>query len=85
MKTPEEIGARLDELAIEAVIVDTEAQQNIPLHQLLLEQAVKGSRTWTRCAEAGALTGYCRAKPPLCPPQPIQIDLTDKIGSVIHE
>jgi hypothetical protein len=84
-KTPEEIGARLDELAIEAVIVDTEAQQNIPLHQLLLEQTVKGSGSWRRCGVAGTLTGYCRAKPPLSPPQPLQIDLTDKIGVVIHE
>ena len=52
-KTPEEIETRLDELGIEAVIVDTEAQQKIPLHQLLLEQTVKGSETWTRCARLG--------------------------------
>ncbi len=84
-KTPEEIGARLDDLAIEAVIVDTDAQQNVPLHQLLLEQTVKGSRSWRRCAQAEDLTGYCRAKPPRSAPQPLQIDLTNTIGVVIHE
>jgi hypothetical protein len=38
----------------------------------------------TTC-KAEALTCDCGAQPPLSPPQPFQIDLTDTIGIVIHE
>lgn len=55
------------ELAIATVIVDTGAEQNAQLHQLLLQQTMKGSTAWLLCAAAGPLT--------------VRIDLTDKIGA----
>jgi hypothetical protein len=84
-KTPDGIEARLDELAIATVIVDIGAEQNPQPHQLLLEQTMKGSTAWLPCAAAGPLTAYCRTRPPSLAPQPLRIDLTDKIGGVIQE
>lgn len=68
LKTPDDIEARLDELAIATVIVDNEPGQNAQPHQLLLEQTLKGSTAWLPCAAAGHLTGYCRTRPPSLPP-----------------
>jgi GT2 family glycosyltransferase len=84
-RTPDEIEARLDEVAIDTVIVITEPASKIAQHQLLLERMLRNSAKWRPCAAAGAATVYCRTAPPSVVRQPLRIDLTDKLGRFIQE
>jgi len=73
VQTPGEAAMRLDELAIDVVVLDAPSAQEPP-HHLLLGLAVTGSSAWRRCGSAQHLIAYCRAAPPVFPRKPLVLD-----------
>jgi hypothetical protein len=62
--TPDEVRARLDELGIRTVILDSHIPAKEPFpHYVLLGQALGSSSAWRQCGEEGRLQAYCRAEP----------------------
>jgi hypothetical protein len=73
VQTPGEAAMRLDELAIDVVVLDAPSAQEPP-HHVLLGLAVTGSSAWRRCGSAQHLIAYCRAEPPAFPRKPLVLD-----------
>jgi hypothetical protein len=73
VQTPGEVARRLDELAIDVVVLDGPLAPEPP-HHLLLGLAVTGSSAWSRCGSAQHLIAYCRAAPPAFPRKPLVLD-----------
>jgi GT2 family glycosyltransferase len=76
---------RLDELALDIVILDTPPVQQPPPHHQLLREAMANTLAWTLCASGQDLVAYCRVTAPRVPRQPLHLrvqgwDLTEQIG-----
>ena len=72
-QTPEAVARRLDELAIDVVVLDAPSAQEPP-HHALLGLAMTGSSAWSHCGSAQRLIAYCRALPPAFPRKPLVLD-----------
>ncbi len=70
--SPEEVRRRLDELAIDTVVVDAPFFPFPPDHQLLEETVGNGSG-WRVCCRAKNLIAYYRLKPPAYPREPLAL------------
>jgi glycosyltransferase involved in cell wall biosynthesis len=75
---------RLDELALDTVILDTPAVQHLPPHHILLRDAMRNSPAWKPCASGQDLLAYCRVTAPKFPRQPLHLrvngwDFTEQI------
>jgi hypothetical protein len=84
--TPSEnaILRRLDELALDTVILDTPPAQQPPPHHALLRDAMKNSPAWRACGRGQDLLAYCRVTAPKFPRQPLHLrvhgwDFTEQI------
>jgi hypothetical protein len=64
---------RLDELAIDAVILHTPQVALIPPHHVLLRGSMSRSPVWTICASAKDLVAYCRVRAPGAPRVPLHL------------
>jgi hypothetical protein len=64
--TPAAAARRLDELALDVVVIDLPAATKWP-HQAVLRRMLAGSSCWKPCARADNLEAYCRAMPPKFP------------------
>lgn len=72
--TPGEVLRRLDELALDVIIMDRPSVPDPPDHTLL-QSALAKSPSWQVCADSGETTAYCRAKPPAYPRKPLVLDV----------
>ena len=73
VQTPSAVARRLDELAIDVVVLDAPSAQEPP-HHVLLGLAVTGNSAWSHCGSAQHLIAYCRALPPAFPRKPLVVD-----------
>jgi hypothetical protein len=73
VQTPWAVARRLDELAIDVVVLDAPSAQEPP-HHALLGLAVTGNSAWRRCGSTQHLTAYCRSAPPAFPRVPLVLD-----------
>jgi hypothetical protein len=84
VQTPSAAARRLDELAIDVVVLDGPTAQ-APPHHVLLGLAVTGNSTWSHCGSAQRLIAYCRAVPPAFPRKPLVLraggwDFEERVG-----
>ncbi len=70
---PGDVLRRLDELAIDLVIVDTPGNRKWP-HHAILESAMEHDASWQLCQPPGRQLVYCRVKPPHFPRRPLILD-----------
>jgi len=66
---------RLDELALDTVILDSTPNPTPPPHHALLQAAVGNSPAWRPCGSALDLTAYCRVSAPQFPRQPLRLNI----------
>ena len=71
--TRDAVSQRLDELAVDTVIIHTPMEQNLWAHHALLQETVSASPSWRPCASALDLMAYCRIKAPQFPRQPLRL------------
>jgi hypothetical protein len=71
----EAVSRRLDELAIDTVILHTPANQETLPHQLLLRNAMEADTAWKACASTVELTAYCRTEAPRVPRIPLRLNV----------
>lgn len=71
--TQESISRRLDELAIDIVILDTPPNEQPPPHHVLLQDNLTASPAWNPCGHAQDLKAYCRVIAPQFPRQPLRL------------
>jgi hypothetical protein len=73
--TPEAVLRRLDELALNVVILHTPLDRVPPAHHVLLQNSIRGSPSWAPCARALDLVAFCRVKAPQVPRQPLRLQV----------
>jgi len=73
---PEDMPLALDRMGIETVILDDRSafRRFSPGDRLLRESVLK-SRAWSRCAQSGQLSAYCRTQRPQVPIEPLKLNL----------
>jgi hypothetical protein len=71
--SPKAILRRLDELALDTVILDTPPVQQPPPHHALLRETMSNSPAWKPCASGQDLLAYCRVIDPQVPRQPLRL------------
>lgn len=71
--TREAVSRRLDELALDTIILDSFRNQPPPPHHALLRDTVSNSAAWRRCGSARDLLAYCRVAAPQYPRQPLRL------------
>ena len=71
--TPAGVVERLDELAIDTIIVDLHNATRAPDYTLLLS-AIAGNPTWNPCGSAKEMAAYCRTRPPVAPRKPLIVE-----------
>jgi GT2 family glycosyltransferase len=71
--TGDAISRRLDELAIDIVILDTPLNKHPPAHHVLLRDNLRASPAWSPCGSAHDLQAYCRIMAPQFPRQPLRL------------
>jgi hypothetical protein len=71
--TGDAISRRLDELAIDIVILDTPLNKHPPAHHVLLRDNLRTSPAWSPCGSAHDLQAYCRIMAPQFPRQPLRL------------
>jgi Dolichyl-phosphate-mannose-protein mannosyltransferase len=71
--TQDAVSRRLDELAVDTVILYTPVSKKPWPHHALLRDTVAASPAWRPCASAQNLLAYCRIKPPQAPRQPLRL------------
>lgn len=71
--TQGEILKRLDELALDIVVIDRPSARGPP-HQVLLEAAMAGNHGWRVCGNTPDLLAYCRTKAPAFPRKPLVLE-----------
>jgi hypothetical protein len=64
---------RLDELAVNVVVLYSPNYPNPRPHHALLRDAVTGSSAWAACGSGLDLRAYCRAAAPKFPREPIRM------------
>jgi GT2 family glycosyltransferase len=71
--TQDAVSRRLDELAVDIVILHTPFGQETLPHHLLLEKTVTAGLAWRPCGSALELLAYCRTQPPKAPRKPLRL------------
>jgi hypothetical protein len=71
--TQEEVCRRLDELALDVVILHTPENSRPRPHHTLLQSTMITSPVWSPCGSARDLVAYCRISPPQVPRQPLRL------------
>lgn len=83
----EAVLRRIDELALDLVVLDVMPVPSPPPHHALLSGALQSSSAWKECAQARNLVAYCRAMPSRIPRQPLEMrirgmNLTEAVAYV---
>jgi hypothetical protein len=73
--TRDAVLRRLDELALDTIILDSPPDQTLPPHHALLREAVGNSPAWRSCASSGELIAYCRVSAPEFPRLPLRLEI----------
>jgi hypothetical protein len=73
--TPDAVLLRIDELALDLVVLDSPQTGSQPPHQALLSKAVQSSAAWKECGRALDLLAYCRTLAPRVPRQPLELKI----------
>jgi GT2 family glycosyltransferase len=71
--TQDAVSRRLDELAVDIVILHTPVNPNPRPHHALLRNTVSVSPAWSPCGSAHDLLAYCRIGAPQVPRQPLRL------------
>ncbi len=71
--TPDAVSRRLDELALDTVVLHTPSNKKPPPHHTILGDTVSNSAAWRPCGSAQNLLAYCRATAPRVPRQPLRL------------
>ena len=71
--SPDSILRRIDELALDTVVLDTPPLQQVPPHHALLRGTMSNTPAWRQCASAQDLLAYCRVTAPSVPRQPLRL------------
>jgi hypothetical protein len=71
--TPDAVSRRLDELAVDIVILHTPVDQKPRPHHVLLQDTISVSPAWSPCGSAHDLLAYCRIRAPQVPRQPLRV------------
>ncbi|HEY1757603.1 MAG TPA: glycosyltransferase family A protein [Bryobacteraceae bacterium] len=66
---------RLDELALDTVILDSAPNPFPPPHHALLTDAMRDNPGWQPCGSFRYLIAYCRVRPPEFPRQPLHLNI----------
>jgi hypothetical protein len=67
-----EVETRLDQLAVNEVILDTPGSATPP-HHVLLKEAIEGSGNWRLCGRTVHLEAFCRTNKPLTARVPLEL------------
>jgi hypothetical protein len=73
--TQNEVSRRLDELALDVVVLHTPVNPHPRPHHVLLQETMNASVTWKPCGSARNLVVYCRTKAPQVPRQPLRLSV----------
>jgi hypothetical protein len=73
IKDPSGAAKRLDELALDLVVLDAPLA-DMPPHHELLRLAVADTPAWRKCGSAGNLMAYCRVEAPRFPRIPLVVE-----------
>jgi cellulose synthase/poly-beta-1,6-N-acetylglucosamine synthase-like glycosyltransferase len=79
------VSLRLDELAIDTVLLDSAVNRTDPPHHRLLRETLQSSASWRICESQSTLTAWCRVKAPVVTRKPLRIDLSRQLGISIQE
>jgi hypothetical protein len=71
--TQDAVSRRLDELAVDTVILHSPASEKPWPHHALLRDMIAVSPAWRPCASAQDLLAYCRTMAPQAPRQPLRL------------
>lgn len=71
--SPEAILRRIDELALDLIVVHTSEDGGTAPHHVLLRNAVQNDASWRECGHARELLAYCRVRAPRVPRQPLEL------------
>ena len=73
--TRDAVSRRLDELAVDGVVLHTPAYPEPQPHHSLLQTVVTASPAWRPCGHARDLQAYCRVGVPQLPRQPLRLQI----------
>jgi hypothetical protein len=82
--SPDAVALRLDELGIDIVEMHTSPGKSSSAHHGLLE-ALRASNSWRECGTTETLAAWCRVVMPAVAREPLRIDLTHPLDTVIQE
>jgi hypothetical protein len=71
--TQDAVSRRLDELAVNTVILHTPVSEKPWPHHALLRDTIAASPAWKPCGSAQDLLAYCRISAPQAPRQPLRL------------
>lgn len=71
--TQDAVSRRLDELAVDTVILNTPVTQKPWPHHALLQDTIRASPAWRPCGSAHNLLAYCRIRPPQVPRKALRL------------
>jgi hypothetical protein len=82
--SPEAVALRLDELGIDIVEMHTSPGKSSSAHHGLLLEALRASNSWRECGTTETLAAWCRVVMPAVAREPLRIDLTRQLETVIQ-
>ena len=71
--TQDAVSRRLDELAVDIVILHTPVNHQARPHHTLLQSTMSVNPAWSPCGSARDLLAYCRIGAPQVPRQPLRL------------
>jgi hypothetical protein len=71
--TPETVGRRIDELALDLVVLHSPPNRSAWPHHALLRNTMQDNAAWKECGHARDLLAYCRVLAPRIPRQPLKL------------
>jgi hypothetical protein len=77
--TPGEVLRRLDELAIEVIVVHPQPLEGERPHIEIARRSVQGSSVWIPCGATGRLQAFCRAASPQVPRVALELEIRGRI------